>query len=69
MRRLLVVLLAGLPAPVLAQQPQQPAGAPAAAPARPPGGYRNFGELTKDAVVRTGFFDTYQKEDKLYLAI
>ena len=68
MRRLLVVLLAGLPATAFAQQPQ-PAGAPAGAPARPAGGYRNFGELTKDAVVRTGFFDTYQKEDKLYLAI
>jgi hypothetical protein len=65
MRRLLVLLLTGLPATALAQQPQQPAGAPA----RPPGGYRNFGDLTKDAVVRTGFFDTYQKEDKLYLAI
>ena len=69
MRRLLALLLAGLPATTLAQQPQQPAGAPAGAPARPPGGYRNFGELTKDAVVRTGYFDTYQKEDKLYLAI
>ena len=69
MRRLFVLLLAGLPAPALAQQPQQPAGAPAGAPARPPGGYRNFAELTKDAVVRTGYFDTYQKEDKLYLAI
>ena len=69
MRRLFVLLLAGLPATALAQQPQQPAGAPAGAPARPPGGYRNFAELTKDAVVRTGYFDTYQKEDKLYLAI
>jgi len=66
MRRLLVMLLAGMPATAYAQQP---AGAPPGAPARPPGGYRNFGELSKDAVVRTGFFDTYQKEDKLYLAI
>ena len=70
MRRLLVLLLAGAPAAIAAQQPQQPAaGAPASAPARPASPYRNFGDLTKDAVVRTGFFDTYQKEDKLYLAI
>ena len=45
------------------------AGAPAASQAQPPSLYKNFGQLTKDAVVRKGFFDTYQKEDKLYLAI
>ena len=65
--------LAGLalPAALAAQQPAQPApggGAPPAA-ARPAGGLRPFGELTKDAVVRTGFLDTYQKDDKLYLAV
>ena len=45
------------------------AGAPAASQAQPPSPYKNFGQLTKDAVVRKGFLDTYQKEDKLYLAI
>jgi len=67
MRRNLLFLLA-IPATLAAQQP---AGQPAAAPppARPAGGYRPFAELTKDATVRTGFLDTYQKEDKLYLAI
>ena len=70
MRRLLVFLLAGTPATLAAQQPQPAAGSPpASAPARPAGPYRNFNDLTKDAVVRTGYFDSYQKEDKLYLAI
>lgn len=52
--------------PLAAQQP----------PATPPGGgqaqrgaQRPFAEVTRDAVVRQGFFDTYQKDDKLYLAI
>jgi len=70
MRRLLVFLLAGAPATLAAQQPQPAAGSPpASAPARPASPYRNFNDLTKDAVVRTGYFDSYQKEDKLYLAI
>ena len=68
MRHPLAFFLATVPAILAAQQPagQAPAGAP---PARPAGALRPFAELTKDAVVRTGFFDTYQKEDKLYLAI
>lgn len=68
MHRHLFLLTAALPAILAAQQPAgaPPAGAP---PARPAGPYKPFAELTKDAVVRTGYFDTYQKEDKLYLAI
>jgi hypothetical protein len=31
--------------------------------------YKPFAELTKDAVVREGFFDTYEKPGHLYLAI
>ncbi len=68
----LIVASASLPLAMAAQPPagQPPAtGAPAAAQARPASPYKNFGELTKDAVVRTGFLDTYQKEDKLYLAV
>ncbi|MGH7719855.1 MAG: zinc-dependent metalloprotease, partial [Gemmatimonadaceae bacterium] len=53
---------------------QRPAGAPqqgSANAARPgAGGLKDFAEITKDAVARTGFFDTYQKKDgHLYLAI
>ncbi len=33
------------------------------------GPYKDFEELTENAVVREGFFDTYQKADKLYMAI
>lgn len=60
----LLVFLAAAPALLAAQQP-----APAGAPPVRPAGSKNFAELTKDATVRTGFFDTYQKEDKLYFAI
>ena len=66
--RLPLVFLA-IPAILSAQQPATPPPAAGAAPARPASPYKAFGELTKDAVVRTGYFDTYQKEDKLYLAI
>ncbi len=31
--------------------------------------FKDFGELTEDAEVREGFFDTYQKADKLYMAV
>lgn len=67
MRHALVLLLA-IPAVLAAQQPANPAPTAAQA-ARPASPYKPFNELTKDAVVRTGYFDTYQKEDKLYLAI
>jgi len=67
--RLPLVFLA-IPAILAAQQPAaQPPAAAAQAPRPPASPYKAFGELTKDAVVRTGYFDTYQKEDKLYLAI
>lgn len=68
MRRRLL-LLAAVPALLAAQQPggQPPAGG--TPPARAAGPYKPFADLTKDAVARTGLFDTYQKENKLYLAI
>ena len=31
--------------------------------------YKDFGELTEGATAREGFFDTYQKGDKLFMAI
>jgi hypothetical protein len=31
--------------------------------------YKDFEELTEDATAREGFFDTYEKSDKLYMAI
>lgn len=68
MRRRLL-LLAAFPAVLAAQQPggQPPAGG--TPPARAATPYKPFADLTKDAVARTGFFDSYQKEDKLYFAI
>lgn len=70
MRRLLTSILVAIPAALSAQQPQgQPAAAATPPAARPASPYKNFAELTKDAVVRTGYLDSYQKEDKLYLAI
>ena len=71
MRRLLVFLLAGAPAALPAQQPQvqQPAGGAPPAASRPANPYRPFADVTKDAVHRPGFFDTYQKDDKVFLAV
>ncbi|HEX7049750.1 MAG TPA: zinc-dependent metalloprotease [Longimicrobiales bacterium] len=43
--------------------------AQAARPSRPDDGLKPFDELTKGATVRTGFFDTYQKGDNLWLAV
>ncbi len=67
-RHLSLLALLAVPALLAAQQPAPAGGAPPAAQ-RPAGALRPFAELTKDAVVRKGFFDTYQKDDKLYLAI
>lgn len=70
-RPLALLLLAA--APLAAQVPANqgatpPSGAPpAGAPQR--SGMRPFADLVKDAEVRTGFFDTYQKDDKVWLAI
>jgi len=55
------LMIAGVPAVA------QPPAAPPASQARP--GQRPFADLVRDAIVRQGFFDTYQKDDKLYLAI
>lgn len=44
-------------------QPQTPSAA------RPSNGLRPFDELTRGAEVRTGFFDTYQKGENLWIAV
>ena len=68
MNRPFVPLLAvALVATPVAAQEGRPA-APAADAAKK-GPYKDFAELTKDATVQQGFFDFYQKEDKLYLAV
>lgn len=55
------LVLAGVPLSAQAPAGQAPqAGRP---------GLRPFAELVRDATVRQGFFDTYQKDDRLYLAI
>ncbi|HKS07229.1 MAG TPA: zinc-dependent metalloprotease [Gemmatimonadaceae bacterium] len=53
-----VLLLSSLSAPLAAQDP-----------ARPAGGLRPFAEVTKDAIHRPGFIDTYEKDGKVWLAI
>ncbi len=71
-------VLATLSASLLAQTPAAappangaPAAAPAAAgPAAPaPGAPRPFKDIIKDAKMTAGFFTTYQKEEKVWLAI
>ncbi len=42
---------------------------PAAQAARPDNGLRPFAELTRGAEERSGFFDTYEKGDKLWIAV
>jgi hypothetical protein len=44
------------------------AAAAQGAPQQRPGP-RPFAEVTKGAEVRTGFFDTYEKDDKVYIAV
>ena len=56
---------AGHGAPVAAQE--EPAEEEAEEKKKDP--YKDFEELTEDATVREGFFDTYQKADNLYLAV
>ncbi len=78
-RRLLLALALGAAgcAPVTAQNPA-PSPAPdaaAAAAAQGPqgpgarGSLKKFDELVKGATARTGFFDTYEKDGRIYLAI
>lgn len=52
-----------------APRDQQTAGQAAGGQARQQDGLRPFAELTRGATARTGFFDTYQKGDNLYLAV
>ncbi|HJU88037.1 MAG TPA: zinc-dependent metalloprotease [Gemmatimonadaceae bacterium] len=60
-------------APVTAQNPAPapaPSGAQQAQGAQGPRTtYKKFEELTKDATYRPGFFETYEKEGRVYLAI
>ncbi len=50
-------------------RPAAPAPQAEAPRARPGDGFKSFDELTRGAVVREGFFDTYQKAENLYLAV
>ena len=60
----IAALLAAAPVSILPAQ--QPAGAPPAAAQQR---IRPFADVTKDAIHRPGFIDTYQKDDKVWLAI
>jgi len=68
----LVLFIAGT---LSAQNPpatQQPTGAPAGAQpgaAPPRTGPRPFAEVTRGAEHRPGFFDTYEKDDKVWIAV
>ena len=73
-----LVLAAPLAAPLAALPAQPPAGAPpAGAPPAAVGApaaaarsaLRPFAEVTRDAVHRPGFIDTYQKDDRIWLAV
>ncbi len=54
-----------VPSVLAAQAPATPEGGAA----KPKSPYKDFAELTKDAVPHLGFLDLYAKGDKLYLAI
>src|SRR5688572_16162458 len=73
MRRSLVLLLIASSAlSAQATPPTQAAGAPpgAAPGAQPPRtGPRPFAEVTRGAEHRPGFFDTYEKDDKVWIAV
>ena len=69
-----IVLFLGLAGTLSAQvPPATPPGAapnaPAQAAAQQRPGPKPFAEVTKGAEVRTGFFDTYEKDDKLWIAV
>jgi hypothetical protein len=65
----------GSAAPAASPTPASQASAPAQAGAPQAGapsrasGLRPFAELTRDATERSGFFDTYEKGDALYMAV
>jgi hypothetical protein len=69
----LILLVSG----TLSAQQAPPATAPGAAPNAAPQqgapqqrpGPRPFAEVTRGAEVRNGFFDTYEKDDKVYIAV
>jgi hypothetical protein len=59
----------GPPTPKTAGGAGSPAAAAAAAGAAGKTPLKPFAELTKDATARPGFFDTYEKEGRVYLAV
>ena len=72
MSRSIVLLLAAAGALSAQTPPPQagtpPAGAPqGAAPQRP--GPRPFAEVVRGAEHRPGFFDTYEKDDKVWIVV
>ena len=69
-----IALLLALSGTVSAQDPPPPQTAPAptgAAQGAPPprGGPRPFAEVTRGAEHRPGFFDTYQKDNQVWIAV
>lgn len=76
-RAMVAAVLSAVAASAIAQAPAgaPPTGAPTAAGAAPAGGppsagaLRPFKDLIKDAKVTQGFFTTYQKDEKVWLAI
>jgi hypothetical protein len=81
-RRLVGALALGVfgCAPITAQQGPAPAPAPSTpqSPEAPGGGtpatsgkatLRKFADVTKDAKIQTGFFDTYEKDGRVYVAV
>src|SRR5215207_4602903 len=59
----------GPPTPKTAGGAGSPAAAATAAGAAGKTPLKPFAELTKDATARPGFFDTYEKEGRVYLAV
>src|SRR4029453_127541 len=55
------------PAPSTSQSPAAPGSAAPTAPGKAT--LRKFAEVTKDAKVQTGFFDTYEKDGRVYVAV
>jgi hypothetical protein len=77
MTRLFVPVLALAVAGSAAAQARPAQGAPAQAPANaqaardsgPPSPFKKFADLIKGATLRSGYFDTYEKGENLYLVI
>ena len=70
-RRILVLVLASVALPVLAQNGPAPSAAPVAPAAGPASAAapKPFKDVVKDAKEQPGFFKLYQKDDKVWLEI